>query len=233
VTVLLALTLASAAAPRASAAVVAAEAGAASAIRSAPVLLPSFAAPALSAASLPAAAPAPLALPASAPQAVAAAFPIVERRGVNGFGQPIVLLDALDARDPSAGTAAHADFTLNGAHASLDEPLDLSSTVKLPHPPDAPADADLSHLSRPHLWFGLAVKPEFQGLGLGALILEAAVQRMRASGAKTLFIRATESSRGFYLRAFGASVKSVESETDRDGYTYYRLEVDLTARERL
>lgn len=155
------------------------------------------------------------------------AFELVERRGKNRFGHDIVLLDALDARDPAAGTAAHVDFSLNGTQASLDEPLDLSSTVKIPHPAGAPENADLSHLSRPHLWFGLAVKPEYQKLGLGALLLDAAVERMRAAGATRLFIRATESSREFYLKRFGAAVKHVEEESGREGDVYYRLEIAL------
>ena len=175
----------------------------------------------------------PAAIPAALPKLRArdgAEFDLVERHGKNRFGHDIVLLDALDASDPAAGTAAHIDFTLNGKQASLDEPLDLSSTVKIPHPEAAPAGADLSHLSRPHLWFGLAVKPEFQKVGLGALLLDAAVERMRAAGASKLFIRATESSRDFYLRRFGADVTHVEPETDREGDTYYRIEVALAPR---
>jgi 1-acyl-sn-glycerol-3-phosphate acyltransferase len=171
---------------------------------------------------------APHPVSAASSEARGGEFTFVERRGVNRFGQEIVLLDALDARDPGAGTAAHIDFSLGKGQASLDEPLDLSSTVKMPHPAGAPVEADLSHLPRPHLWFGLAVKPEYQGRGLGARILDAAVARMRLAGTRTLFIRATESSRDFYLRHFGASVRAVDSETDGEGETYYRLEVDLT-----
>jgi len=172
-------------------------------------------------------APAPAAPPLPMLNAGGREFLLVERRGKDRFGKDIVLLDALDAAVPESGTAAHVDFTIGGGQAGLDEPLDLSSTEKIPHPAGIPADADLSHLSRPHLWFGLAVKPEYQRFGLGALLMDAAVERMRAAGAKTLFIRATESSRGFYLKRFGASVKHVDEETTRDGDVYYRIEVSL------
>jgi 1-acyl-sn-glycerol-3-phosphate acyltransferase len=154
-------------------------------------------------------------------------FLLIERRGKDRFGKDIVLLDALDARDPGAGTAAHIDFTAGGGSAGLDEPLDLSSTVRMPHPAAAPPGADLSHQTRRHLWFGLAVRPEYRNLGLGAALMDAAVERMRAAGATRLFIRATESSRGFYLKRFGKDVVAVEAETDREGETYYRLEVRL------
>jgi GNAT superfamily N-acetyltransferase len=198
----------------------------------APLALAALAPPSFTLApSLPLAGPLPVpAAPAALRAADGAEFTVVERRGRNGFGHELVLLDALDAREPAAGTAAHIDFTLKGGQASLDDPLDLSSTEKMAHPKGAPEGADLSHLAREHLWFGLAVKPEFQRLGLGTFLLDAAVARMRAAGAPTLFIRATESSRGFYLSHFGASVRSVVPETGGEGETLYRIEVDLSPR---
>ncbi|MDE2143096.1 MAG: hypothetical protein KGL74_04870 [Elusimicrobia bacterium] len=49
----------------------------------------------------------------------------------------------------------------------------------------------------------------------------------RAAGVRTLYVRATESSRGFYRGRFGSRVRFVEPEDAGDGETLYRLEIDL------
>ncbi|MDE2142975.1 MAG: GNAT family N-acetyltransferase [Elusimicrobia bacterium] len=119
--------------------------------------------------------------------------------------------------------AGHIDVSFHDGVARLDQPLDnwVSRSA-----PDAPAGADLTHFRR-YLWFGLAVKPEHQGHGLGFLLLNDAVARLRAAGVRTLFIRATESSRGFYEGRFGSRVRFIEPEDAGDGETLYRLEIDL------
>lgn len=73
----------------------------------------------------------------------------------------------------------------------------------------------------------LAARPEFRGAGLGGRLLDTAIAPMRGAGAHTLTIRATETSRDFYVKRLGAAVRSIEEETTRDGDVYYRLEVDL------
>jgi GNAT superfamily N-acetyltransferase len=188
------------------------------------VLAPSLASP-LTAAALPSALAAPsspVSIPASAPAPAPAAPALVERRGRDNFGRDVVVLDAVDPAAPSRGTIGHVDFSLGMGQAQLDGPLD-SWTSKLAE--GAPEEADLTHF-REHLWFGLAVLPSYRGTGLGARLMNEAVARMRAGGARVLFIRATESSLGFYKKFFGPAVRGVEEET-RGEDVLYRVEIDL------
>lgn len=190
-----------------------------------PAVAPALtAAPPLAAASLPLPPslpplPAPAAAPAPAAPA-APAFLLKERRGRDSFGREVVVLDLVDREKPGAGTVGHLDYSLRDAQASLDQPLDSWLDP-------ARREENLAHF-REHLWFGLAVRPEYRARGLGARLMDEAVARMRAEGVRTLFIRATESSRPFYLKRFGARVRRSEAETDRDGETTYRLEIDLS-----
>jgi ribosomal protein S18 acetylase RimI-like enzyme len=159
----------------------------------------------------------------SAPSPVAVEYPMIERRGRDTFGHTVLVLDILDPRAPSAGTVAHIDMSFHGDQAHLDGPLD-SFVPRMT--PGVPESADLTHV-RQFLWFGLAVKPDYQGHGLGLRLLDEAVRHLRAAGVRSLFIRATESSRGFYMNRFGPRVVDIEPETDADGETTYRLEIDL------
>jgi|GEM_PF-1768615 len=196
-------------------------------LRAAPLAL-APAAPALSAPLPLAAAAAALSAPAAAlaPAATRAEdFVLVERRGSDRFGRAVLLVDALDPADPARGTVGHVDVAWRGESASLDQPLDFGFDSAA-RPDGAPAGADLSHF-REHLWFGLAVLPEFRRGGLGARLLDEAAARLRAAGARTLFVRATGTSLGFYEKRFGRRVRSVEREDGREGEVYYRLEVDL------
>ena len=181
------------------------------AVRTLPVFAPAL--PAATAPALP-----PLSLPAAAP-ALAPALALVERRGIEEHGREVVVLDLVDRAAPEAGTAAHVDFSMREGQASLDGPLDSWVDPRL-------RTENLSHF-RPHLWFGLAVRPEYQGQGLGTRLLDEAVARMREAGVRELYLRATETSRDFYLKRFGARVRSVAAEDDGEGGTYYRLEIDL------
>ena len=186
------------------------------------------AAPALSArAVLAAPAPALAAVPAPALAAAVAAdgLALAARGGRDQFGHAIILIDALDPAAPARGTVGHVDVSWHDDQASLDAPLDFWADPA--RPAGVPVDADLSHF-REHLWFGLAVLPEYRRGGLGARLLDEAAARLRALGVRTLFIRATETSVGFYRRRYGARVLHEEAETDGDGGTYYRLEVDLS-----
>lgn len=166
---------------------------------------------------------APLSLNASPAPALAA--PLVERRGRDSFGREVIVLDALHPAEPARGTVGHVDFSVGSGQAQLNGPLD---TWTSPRAEGAPDGADLSHF-REHLWFGLAVAPEHRGSGLGARLMGAAAGSMRAAGARVLFIRATESSLGFYKKFFGAAIRGIEKEPLDDGDCLYRVEVDLTA----
>lgn len=191
----------------------------------APLLLP---APALAA---PSAAPrAAVELPAPASWRDIAVggreYRLVLRQGTDEHGHLVLALDALDKAAPGGGTVGHVDFAVNGEHASADGPLD---TKLGPHglPEDVvPAGTDLSHW-RPHLWFGLAVVPEHRGTGLGLRLMEEMSALLRERGVRRVFIRATEGSRAFYHRVFGASVVYEQREETRDGDAYYALEVVL------
>lgn len=186
----------------------------------APSLAPSLAAPSIRM---------PAAASASAPGApilAPAPLPLVERRGRDGFGHEVVVLDAVDPHAPVRGTVGHIDFSVGSGQAQLNGPLDSFTPER---PDGVPTEADLTHF-REHLWFGLAVLPGYRDAGLGARLMTAAVARMRDSGARVLFIRATPASLGFYRKHFGAAVRSVEEEPGEDGEVLYRVEVDLTAR---
>lgn len=194
------------------------------------VLAPGLAAPlSMSApAALLCAAPA-LAAPAAlgAAAAPAAGLALATRGGTDQFGHPVILIDALDPAAPERGTVGHVDVSWHDAQASLDGPLDFWAEPGRPE--GVPEEADLTHF-RENLWFGLAVLPEYRRGGLATRLLDAARARLRALGVRTLFIRATESSVGFYRRRYGSRVLSEEPEPDGEGGTYYRLEVDLTER---
>jgi ribosomal protein S18 acetylase RimI-like enzyme len=193
----------------------------------APLLAPApTAAPALAASAPVLCAPA-LAASAPAPAPTAAPVAFVERRGADSFGRAVLLVDALDASAPARGTVGHVDVSWRDGHASLDQPLDFDVDAAA-RPDGVPGTADLSHF-REHLWFGLAVLPEYRRSGLGARLLDEADARLRAEGVRLLFIRATDSSVGFYRRHYGARVKHEAAEPDGEGGTYYRLEVELSA----
>lgn len=199
---------------------------------SAPTLAPSLAPSALPAPSL---APAPAAAPPANPLLSAGykdvsyggrRYRLLLRRGTDAHGHAVLILDALDRGDLGGGTVGHVDFAVAGEHASADGPLD---TVAGPHgqPVDVvPAGADLSHW-RPHLWFGLAVTPAHRGTGLGRGLMEEMAALLRARGVKRVFIRATEGSRSFYHKLFGAAVVYEEREEGEEGDAYYALEVVL------
>lgn len=182
----------------------------------------------------------PLVAPSAAPRPAAAVtspawrdvavggreYRLVRREGVDEHGHRVLTLDALDKAALGAGTVGHVDFVVAGEHASADGPLD---TKVGPHglPEDVlPAGTDLSHW-RPHLWFGLAVVPEHRGTGLGLRLMEEMSALLREQGVRRVFIRATEGSRPFYHRVFGASVVHERREDGRDGDVYYALEVVL------
>ncbi|MFI5345618.1 MAG: GNAT family N-acetyltransferase [Elusimicrobiota bacterium] len=168
-------------------------------------------------------APVPSAVPAAPLTTATNGYHLIERTGRNSFGHAVLVLDLLDPRDPSAGTIAHIDLSYNGDQAQLDGPLD---SFVGPSASGVPEGADLTHFRR-YLWFGLAVKPDHQGLGLGVRLIDEAVARLRAAGIQTLYVRATEASHGFYMRRFVGRVRDVEPETDTDGDKLYRLEIDL------
>lgn len=153
-------------------------------------------------------------------------YRLVLRRGADEHGHLVLALDALDKAALGKGTVGHIDFAVNGEHASADGPLD---TKLGPHglPEDVvPAGTDLSHW-RPHLWFGLAVVPEHRGTGLGLRLMEEMSALLREQGVQRVFIRATEGSRAFYRRVFGAAVVYEQREEEREGDVYYALEVVL------
>jgi GNAT superfamily N-acetyltransferase len=179
-----------------------------------PLLTAPALAPALAAPSVPlAASPAPAAAPA------AARFDFVVRRGRDRFGRSVLIVDALDRADAARGTVGHVDVSFGEGTASLDLPLDEALAA-------ADRTAALSHF-REHLWFGLAVVPGYAGSGLGSRLLDEAEARLRAEGVKTLFLRATETSVGFYRRRYGARVLDEDEEDGADGEKYYRLEIGL------
>lgn len=200
---------------------------------SAPALAPSLAPAAFSA---PALTPAPAAA-APSPNALLSAgykdvsyggrhYRLLLRRGTDSHGHAVLILDALDRADLAAGAVGHVDFAVAGEHASADGPLD---TAAGPHgqPVDVvPAGADLSHW-RPHLWFGLAVTPAHRGTGLGRGLMEEMSALLRAAGVKRVFIRATEGSRAFYHKLFGAAVVYEEREEGAEGDAYFALEIVL------
>lgn len=188
-------------------------------LAAAPALSPSLAAPMAALRD----APGPSAAPAAPAARPASAFPLVERTGRDSFGREVRVLDALDPAAPEKGTIAHVDFSLGSGQAQLDGPLDWWTGKAAD---GAPEGADLTHF-REHLWFGLAVLPGYRDAGLGARLMDEAVARMRAGGARRLFIRATPGSLGFYKKLFGAAVRSVEEERGEDGDALYRLEVAL------
>lgn len=215
------------------------------------VSLPALSIPLTSALSAPSLAPAApslglsapalaLAAPSAAPRAAGVPAPgswrdvavggreyrLVRREGVDEHGHRVLTLDALDKAALGQGTVGHVDFVVAGEHASADGPLDMKVG---PHglPEDVvPAGTDLSHW-RPHLWFGLAVVPEHRGTGLGLRLMEEMSALLREQGVRRVFIRATEGSRAFYHRVFGASVVYEQREETRDGDAYYALEVVL------
>jgi GNAT superfamily N-acetyltransferase len=194
----------------------------ASALGSAPLTL----APALSSPTSLLAPAAALAAPAAALVAPSASLDFVERRGLDGHGREVILVDALDPAAPERGTVGHVDVSQRDGQASLDGPLDFWVDAAA-RPAGAHEAADLTHF-REHLWFGLAVLPAYRGGGLGARLMDQAVSRLRAAGVRDLFIRATETSLGFYQKRFGARVRSVERETGDEGEITYRLEIDLS-----
>jgi GNAT superfamily N-acetyltransferase len=197
--------------------------------------------PALSAPSI-----VPLLLPAGAPVPVAAApdagpdlaaliergwirsgpWLIALREGRNAHGQKILTLDALDAAAPERGTVGHIDFVVqgNGQAAVLDGPLDIKPD--LARLPPGAEGADLSHW-RQYLWFGFAVTPEWQGRGLGVVLIDLASALSIREGAPQLIIYATESSRSFYLARFEGRVLGDEPFTGADEGKYHRLVVAL------
>jgi GNAT superfamily N-acetyltransferase len=207
--------------------------------------VPSLSAPALAPSLAPALAPAVFSAPALAPAPAAApspnallsagykdvsfggrAYRLLLRRGTDAHGHALLVLDALDRADLAGGAVGHVDFAVAGEHACADGPLD---TAAGPHgqPADVvPAGADLSHW-RPHLWFGLAVTPAHRGTGLGRGLMEEMAALLRAQGVKRVFIRATEGSRAFYHKLFGAAVVYEEREEGAEGDAYFALEIVL------
>lgn len=153
-------------------------------------------------------------------------FRLVLRRGVSPHGQTVITIDALDARALGRGTVGHADFVINGEQAAIDQSMDF---YVRPHglPDDVvPAGADLTHF-RQYFWFGLAVHPDYRGLGLGRALLTEMVAILRASGVRRLFLRATPSSVGLYRDYFGTGIVYEEEEAGRDGDVYHNLEIRL------
>lgn len=201
-----------------------------------PALLSPLLAPALapSALAAPQLAPAPAAAPSPGPLSSRGykdvsvggrVYRLVLRRGADEHGHVVLALDALDMAALAKGTVGHVDFVLNGEHASADGPLDMKVG---PHgqPEDiVPAGTELSHW-RPHLWFGLAVVPEHRGGGLGLRLMEEMSALLRERGVRRVFIRATEGSRAFYHRVFGAVVYE-QREEGSEGDVYHALEVVL------
>jgi GNAT superfamily N-acetyltransferase len=150
----------------------------------------------------------------------------VLRRGVDEHGHAVLTLDALDLSAPARGTVGHVDFAVAGEHASADGPLDAKVGAHGLAEDIVPAGTDLSH-RRPHLWFGLAVVPEHRGTGLGLRLLQEMSALLREQGVKRVFIRATEGSRSFYHRAFGAALVYEQEEPGEEGESYYALEIVL------
>lgn len=147
------------------------------------------------------------------------------RRGVNSHGHQVMAIDALDRADLSRGTVGHVDFSINGRQASGDLPVEGLEPHGQPEEL-IPADADLSHW-RPHLWFGLAVHPDFRRKGLAHRLMDERTALLRHAGVRRLFIRSSAEARAFHRAYFKERVVHEEAEPGEDGEIYYRLEIEL------
>ena len=71
---------------------------------------------------------------------------------------------------------------------------------------------------------GMAVEPDLQGRGVGRLLMQAAVARLRVQGATMLWAHARDSALGFYER-FGMTV--VGDGLDEIGIPHHLVELEL------
>lgn len=144
-------------------------------------------------------------------------FQVDLRRGADAYGREILVIDVLDG---PANPVAHIDVSVQAQYgqARVDGPLD----GQVPNPDGRP-----KHW-REHMWFGLAVMPDYKGKHLGTMLVHVAMALAKRRGVSDFWIYATESSYPFYMRQWGHLALSEERETvGRDGEVQIRLRLAL------